>query len=98
MIVDNDLEMGSSITDSDVVLSINAGISDEEINVLQYQQEHEKVIVKESEKAAELLQRFLKINKNFKTEAFDAIAMLEKTVQMQKDVMRWKILIKDVLF
>lgn len=90
--------MCSSITDSDVVLSINAGISDEEINVLQDQQEHEKVIVKESEKAAELLRRFLKINKNLKTEAFDAIAMLEKTVQMQKDFMRWKISIKDVLF
>lgn len=89
--------MCSSITDKEIVLSIYVEISDDEINELQDQQEHKKV-VKKSKKAVDLPQRFLKTSKNLKTEAFDAIAMLEKTVQMQKGFRRWLISVKDIFF
>ncbi|GBN19304.1 hypothetical protein AVEN_167051-1 [Araneus ventricosus] len=75
------------MTDKEIVANINAEICDEE-NEGMDQQEHEEVTVKESEKAVELLRSFLESIENIGTESFDAIATLEKTVQLQKDSVR----------
>lgn len=60
-------------------------MSDTEIEDLQDTEEtgkKKKNTVKEAEKAAHLQQRFLELNKNTRTEA---IAVLEKIVQLEKD-------------
>ncbi|GBN01677.1 hypothetical protein AVEN_159797-1 [Araneus ventricosus] len=94
--VDNEVQTCGTMTDQEIVANINAEISDEEYEELY--QEHEKVTVKEAEKAVELLQSFLESIENIGTESFGAIATLEKTVQLQKGSVRQQTAIKDFLF
>ncbi|GBM30251.1 hypothetical protein AVEN_26160-1 [Araneus ventricosus] len=75
---------------------MNAEISDEEYEELD-QQEHEKVTVKEAEKAVELFRSFLESIENIGTESFGAIAILENTVKLQKDFVRRQTSIEDFL-
>ncbi|GBM30014.1 hypothetical protein AVEN_134597-1 [Araneus ventricosus] len=89
--------MCCTITDKEIVAKINAKISDEENEELD-QQEHEKVTMKKAEKAVELLWSFLESIKKVGTESFDAIATSEKTVQLQKDSVRWQASVKDFFF
>ncbi|GBM27140.1 hypothetical protein AVEN_207478-1 [Araneus ventricosus] len=71
------------MTDKEIAANINAEISDEENKELDHQ-EHEKVIMKEAEKAVELLWSFLESIENVGTESFGAIAILEKNCRVAK--------------
>lgn len=74
----------------EIVSSISGDIFSEEMNDLQYQEVHEKITMKETEKAADLLRRFLKSSEN--------IVLLEKTLQLQKDSARQPTSSKHVFF
>lgn len=65
----------------EIVLSIKPEIFDEEIKELQGQ-EQEKISIKQDGKG--LAVRFLKSNKNIRTEAFPSIAILEKLYNCKK--------------
>ncbi|GBL95747.1 hypothetical protein AVEN_687-1 [Araneus ventricosus] len=95
--VDNEHQTCSTMTDKEIVVNINAEISDEENEELD-QLEYEKATVKEAKKAVELLQSFIESIKNIGTELFGTISTLEKTVQLQKDSARWQTSIKDFFF
>lgn len=79
--VNNELETGNLMTNDEIVSNINAEISDEKIEVLQDQKEHEKkMTVKKADETIDRLRSFLESNENIKTEAFSNIAILKESV------------------